>query len=187
MDVAHRRLEQAERKAGGVRVGGDDPVGAVLGPVHRLDIDRGAAVELLHTLPGQSLDLLGAHGGPQAEAFGGAVDALAVQVEIRSDAVEVAGAVEHGRAQPHRMRGRADQRRIAGKPLAVDIGPGGGARGCIDCHRRCSFSWVFSCSLGALRVSRTEPIGGRCPLTILDGSISHCHGSAGGRFAPCMA
>src|SRR3546814_4497273 len=44
-----------------------------------------------------------------------------MQVEIGGHAVEPAGAVEHRRAQPHRMRGRADQRRIAFQPFAIDI------------------------------------------------------------------
>ena len=70
--------------------------------------------------------------------------AAAVGVEIRRDAVEPARTVEHGRAQPHGMRHGADQRRIAGKPVSVDIGEGGGAGGCVDGHDGLLFSLLCS-------------------------------------------
>lgn len=135
MAVAHRRLEKAKREACRFRIHRNDAPGSVLAPIHGLHIDRRLAVELLHAFPGQSLDLLGRHRRLETQSLGGAVDALAMEVEIRRDAVEPAGTVEYGRTEPHRMGCRADQRRVAGKPLAVDKGPGGGSWGCIDGHR----------------------------------------------------
>ena len=95
----HRRFVEAKAEAGRRRIGRHAHVAAVLGPIHRPDVDRRLAVELLQPFPGQADDLLDRHRRLQAERDRRRVDALAVKVEVGRHAFEPARAVEHAGCQ----------------------------------------------------------------------------------------
>ncbi|MNL44869.1 hypothetical protein D3C87_1674710 [compost metagenome] len=73
----------------------------MFGPIHRLDVDRRLAVEFLDAFECERLDLFRGHRRLHAHIGGGAVDALAMQVKVRRDAIEPASAIENCRGQPH--------------------------------------------------------------------------------------
>jgi hypothetical protein len=131
----HRRFVQAKAEPAGCRIGRHAHVAAMLGPVHRPDIDRRRAIELLQPFPGQADDLLGRLGGFQPQRDGGSVDTLGVEVEIGCDTLEAACAVEYRGCEPHGVAAGTDERDIALMPVTVDIGPGYALRGLCQCHR----------------------------------------------------
>ena len=96
----------------------------VCGPIHRPDVEFGIGVEAGDALAGQSQPGLGIDDRLQLEIDGGLIDPGAVPVEIGRHAFEGARAVEHGRAEPGRMRARAHDRHIAVMPVAFKEGPG---------------------------------------------------------------
>ena len=120
----HRRFVEAEAEAGRGRIGRHAHVAAMLGPIHRPDIDRRLAVELLQPVPGQADDLFDRHRRLQAKRDRRRVDPLRVQVEIGRHALEPACAVEDAGAEPHGMAARPENGDIALVPVAIDIGPG---------------------------------------------------------------
>src|SRR5262245_5858929 len=112
--TAHRRFEETQRKPGGVRIDRHDAVRrTMLAPIRGLYVDRNLAFEHLDAFPGESLDLFRRLQRFQTHGNGRTIDALAMEIEIRSYAVKPAGSVECGGAEPHGVRGRPDKRWIA--------------------------------------------------------------------------
>ena len=120
-----RRLVEAKAEAGRIRVGRDGGhERAVLGPVHRADIEFRAGLELLHPLARELEHRLDAHRRLEAHGFGRAIEPRAMLVEIGRHPLEGARAVEHARAQPEGVRARPDDRVVALEPFAIEEGEG---------------------------------------------------------------
>src|SRR5690606_41458012 len=78
-----RRLEDREAAPGGLRVDIDP---AVLGPVHRLDVDRGSGADPGDAVAGDLLEFPGRMERLEAERLDRAHHAFAVTVEVGGDA-----------------------------------------------------------------------------------------------------
>ncbi len=108
------------------RIRHDRRVSVGLRPVHRLHVERRVRRKPLGALAGEGDDLVLGHRRLQPERGGGAVDARAMAIDVRHDALEGPRSVEDARAEPCRMSARPHERRIALMPAAVEPGPGFG-------------------------------------------------------------
>ena len=120
----HRDLFQTEREIGGLRIRRQHARAVVFRPVHRPDVDVLVRPELRpQPVKRQPHDFLARQRRLQAERARRIVDALRMQVEIGMDALEIARAIEHQRAEPGRMRGGTENAHVALMPVALVKGP----------------------------------------------------------------
>src|SRR5262249_6742866 len=103
----------------------------ILGPIHRADIELGAAIEAFETFARQRHPCFGRQHGLERHDFGGFVDTRAMQIEIGHHALESARAVEYRGAQPGCMGPNPHDRQVALVPIVLEkcqrFRPGDGA------------------------------------------------------------
>src|SRR3954463_16672104 len=90
-----------------------------------------------------------------------------MEVEVRNDAFEGPGAVEHRRAEPGAMRAHAHDAQVAGVPIPFEEGPGRCAGRLHGFDRSvCSQAKLWTLMAGASNPSRcARPEPGLCPAS----------------------
>jgi hypothetical protein len=114
----------AQTPVGGFGIEQHTAAAAMLGPIHRADIEFGVGIKAGNSLARQFEPGCGIDDGLQLEVDRGLIDPGTVPVEIRRHALEGPCPVENSRAQPGRMRAGAHDRHIAVMPVTLKEGPG---------------------------------------------------------------
>ena len=119
-DKEHWELLDADAACRRVRFQFDQAFGAVPGPHHGPDVEGGVpGLEALDPLKADLQQFLGGDVRDHPEGFRGPDQPLAVEVQIRGEAIEPTGAVEHPARQPRAVVGRRDDRVVAFVPISL--------------------------------------------------------------------
>ena len=123
-DRGHGIVLEADGETGAFGIELDDAGAAFDGPHHRSQIQRLVGCESRATLLDQSLDLLGCHRGHHSHRVCGGNDSLAVQIKVRTHAIELSRAVENERSEPHAVVGGSHDGNVSLVPVSIEPGDG---------------------------------------------------------------